>query len=178
MQVVYATTPANYFHVLRRQIHRDYRKPLINFFSKNLLRHPRAKSDLSEMTGETTFQRYIPEVYEDQLVAPEEIKRHILCTGQVYYTLLQAREERGIKDIAISRIEQLSPFPYDLNEPMNNGAWSYVGPRIYTAAGQTEHHKGKYPAYAGRDPTSSVATGSKSQHKKEIAMFLDAALTL
>lgn len=75
------STPANYYHVLRRQIHRDYRKPLIIFFSKNLLRHPRAKSELAEMTGETTFQRYIPEVYEDQLVAPEEIKRHILCTG-------------------------------------------------------------------------------------------------
>jgi 2-oxoglutarate dehydrogenase E1 component len=117
------------------------------------------------------------------------------ATGQVYYTLLQAREDRGIKDVAISRIEQISPFPYDLitphldkypnasltwcqEEPLNNGAWSYVGPRIYTAAGQTENHKGKYPAYAGREPTSSVATGSKSQHKKEIAAFLDAALTV
>ena len=100
-------------------------------------------------------------------------------TGQVYFTLIEAREKRGIKDIAISRVEQLSPFPYDLitphldkypnasllwcqEEPLNNGAWSYVGPRIYTAAGQTEHHKGKYPLYAGRDPTSSVATGSKA----------------
>ena len=114
MQVVYPTTPSNYFHVLRRQIHRDFRKPLILFFSKNLLRHPKAKSELSEMTEGTNFQRYIPEVYEDSLVPPEEIKRHILCTGQVYYQLLQAREERGIKDIAISRIEQISPFPYDL----------------------------------------------------------------
>ncbi|KAF6747954.1 oxoglutarate dehydrogenase [Ephemerocybe angulata] len=185
MQVVYPTTPANYYHVLRRQIHRDFRKPLILFFSKNLLRHPKARSELAEMTGESSFQRYIPELYEEQLVAPEEIKRHIFCTGQVYYQLLQAREERGIKDIAISRIEQVSPFPYDMitphldkypnaellwcqEEPLNNGAWSYVGPRIYTAAGQTEHHKGKYP---------NVATGSKAQHKKEIEMYLNAALT-
>ncbi|KAJ2922429.1 hypothetical protein H1R20_g14666, partial [Candolleomyces eurysporus] len=195
MQVVYPTTPANYFHVLRRQIHRDFRKPLICFFSKNLLRHPKAKSDLSEMVAETNFQRYIPDAHDSSLVAPEEIKRHILCTGQVYYALLQAREERGIKDIAISRIEQISPFPYDMitphldkypnasllwcqEEPLNNGAWSYVGPRIYTAASQTQYHKGKYPLYAGREPTSSVATGSKAQHKKEIEAFVNAAFAL
>ncbi|PPQ71885.1 hypothetical protein CVT26_007009 [Gymnopilus dilepis] len=189
MQVVYPTTPANYFHVLRRQIHRDFRKPLILFFSKSLLRHPKARSNLDEMIGDTSFQRYIPEPYESDLVAPEEIKR------QVYHTLLQAREDRGIKDIAISRLEQLSPFPYDLvtphldrypnasllwcqEEPLNNGAWSYVGPRIYTAGSQTEHHKGKYPLYAGREPTSSVATGSKLQHKKEIEAFLNAAFDL
>ncbi|KXN84600.1 2-oxoglutarate dehydrogenase, mitochondrial, partial [Leucoagaricus sp. SymC.cos] len=191
MQVVYPTTPANYFHVLRRQIHRDFRKPLILFFSKSLLRHPRARSTLEEMVGDTHFERYIPEAAED-LVAPEEVKRHILCTGQVYFTLLQAREERGIKDVAISRVEQISPFPYDLvaphldnypnadllwcqEEPMNNGAWSYIGPRIYTAASQTQYHKGKFPYYAGREPTSSVATGSKSQHKKEIEAFINTA---
>lgn len=128
---------------------------------------------------------------------------------------MEAREQRGIKDIAISRVEQLSPFPYELitphldkypnasllwcqEEPLNNGAWSYVGPRIYTAAGQTEHHKGKYPLYAGRDPTSSVATGSKAsvlkryyslinanhanhiqlQHKKETEAFINDAFDL
>jgi len=192
MQVVYPTTPANYFHVLRRQNHRDFRKPLILFFSKSLLRHPKARSDLSEMVGETHFQRYLPDPHPEALVAPEDIKRHILCSGQVYHTLLQAREERGINDIAISRIEQLSPFPYDLvtphldkypqasllwcqEEPLNNGAWSYVGPRIYTAGQQTEHHKNKYPYYAGRGPTSSVATGSKVQHKREIEQFLATA---
>ncbi|EIW81255.1 2-oxoglutarate dehydrogenase E1 component [Coniophora puteana RWD-64-598 SS2] len=192
MQVVYPTTPANYFHVLRRQIHRDFRKPLILFFSKSLLRHPQARSELTEMIGDTQFERYIPESHPDSLVAPENIRRHILCTGQVYYTLLQAREQRGIKDIAISRIEQISPFPYDLvtphldqypnadllwcqEEPLNNGAWTYVGPRILTAANETQHHKGKYPHYAGREPTSSVATGSKTQHKKEIEAFLEAS---
>ncbi|RDB24355.1 2-oxoglutarate dehydrogenase, mitochondrial [Hypsizygus marmoreus] len=195
MQVVYPTTPANYFHVLRRQTHRDFRKPLIVFFSKSLLRHPKARSNLSEMIGDTNFQRYLPESHPETLVAPEEVKRHILCTGQVYHALLQEREEKGIKDVAISRIEQLSPVPYDLltphldqypnadllwcqEEPLNNGAWSYIGPRIYTAANETEHHKGKYPYYAGRGPTSSVATGSKAQHKKEVETFLSNAFDL
>ncbi|KAJ7935482.1 thiamine diphosphate-binding protein [Mycena leptocephala] len=173
MQVVYPTTPANYFHVLRRQIHRDFRKPV-------------PRSDLSEMIGETHFQRYIPEPHPENLVAPEEILGTFFAlVCQVYHTILAAREERGIKDVAVSRIEQLSPFPYDLihphldkypnaslsgarcefscvdymEEPLNNGSWSYVGPRIYTAANKTEHHKGKYPFYAGRGPTSSVATG-------------------
>ncbi|EIN12351.1 2-oxoglutarate dehydrogenase complex E1 component mitochondrial precursor [Punctularia strigosozonata HHB-11173 SS5] len=193
MQVVYPTTPANYFHVLRRQVNRDFRKPLIVFFSKSLLRHPLVKSNLSELSGETHFERYLPEPHPEALAPPEEIRRHILCTGQVYYHLLKERDERGIKDIAISRVEQISPFPYDLltphldkypnaellwcqEEPLNNGAWTYVGPRIQTAANETEHHKGKYPSYAGRPPTSSVATGSKAQHKKEIEDFTNAAL--
>ncbi|CAE6533611.1 unnamed protein product [Rhizoctonia solani] len=193
MQIVYPTTPANYFHVLRRQVHRDFRKPLIVFFSKSLLRHPLVKSNLSEMIGETHFQRYLPEPHpEDVLVSPEQIRRHVICSGQVYYTLLKAREDRGIKDVAISRLEQLSPFPYDLltphldkypnaelmycqEEPLNCGAWTYVAPRIRTASNETEHHKGTYPKYAGRDPTSSVATGSKIQHKKETERFIEAA---
>ncbi|CAG7853537.1 2-oxoglutarate dehydrogenase, mitochondrial; AltName: Full=2-oxoglutarate dehydrogenase complex component E1; Short=OGDC-E1; AltName: Full=Alpha-ketoglutarate dehydrogenase; Flags: Precursor [Serendipita indica DSM 11827] len=192
MQIVYPTTPANYFHVLRRQIHREFRKPLILFFSKSLLRHPQARSDLSEMTGETHFQRYLPEPHPEQLVAPEEIRRHILCTGQVYYTLLKEREARQAWDVAISRLEQLSPFPYDLltphldkypnadlmwcqEEPLNCGAWTYVGTRILTAANETEHHKGKYPYYAGRPPYSSVATGSKAQHMKEVSQLVEQA---
>ncbi|KAI9568385.1 thiamine diphosphate-binding protein [Boletus coccyginus] len=192
MQVVYPTTPSNYFHVLRRQIHRDFRKPLILFFSKSLLRHPRARSELSEMIGDTHFQRYLPEPHPEDLVPAEQIRRHILCTGQVYHTLLQEREDKGIKDVAISRIEQLSPFPYDLitphldkypnaellwcqEEPLNNGAWTYVGTRILTTANETQYHRGKYPYYAGRCPTSSVATGSKIQHKREIEEFLASA---
>ncbi|KAF8304745.1 oxoglutarate dehydrogenase [Clavulina sp. PMI_390] len=196
MQVVYPTTPANYFHVLRRQNKREFRKPLIIFFSKQVLRLKEAKSDLSEMVGETYFQRYLPEPHpEGELVAPEEIKRHILCSGQVYYALLKERQERGIKNIAISRLEQISPFPYDLltphldkypnadllwcqEEPLNNGAWTYVAPRIHTATSKTEHHVGKSAIYAGRDPSASVATGSKVAHKKEIERFLDDALTL
>ena len=108
------TNLSTQYHVLRRQIHRDFRKPLIVFFSKSLLRHPKARSDLSEMVGDTQFLRYLPEPHEDNLVAPENIRRHILCTGQVYHNLLQEREDKGINDVAISRFEQISPFPYDL----------------------------------------------------------------
>lgn len=192
MQVVYPTTPANYFHVLRRQNKREFRKPLILFFSKSLLRHPMARSKLSEMEGETHFERYIPEIRSDDLVAPDQIRRHIMCSGQVYYQLLKEREDRGIKDVAISRLEQISPLPYDLltpdldrypnaelmwvqEEPLNNGAWTYVQPRLITALQQTEHHKGKVPIYVGRKPSSSVATGSKVAHKKEVQMINDQA---
>jgi 2-oxoglutarate dehydrogenase E1 component len=117
MQVVYPTTPANYFHVLRRQNKREFRKPLIVFFSKSLLRHPLARSTLEEMSGETIFQRYIPEPHPESLVEPEKVRRHILCSGQVYYQLLKEREDKGHNDVAISRVEQLSPLPYDLLTP-------------------------------------------------------------
>jgi len=192
MQITYTTTPANYFHVLRRQINRDFRKPLINFFSKSLLRHPQARSNLEEMIGDTHFTRYIPDPHPEGLVGNDEVRRHILCSGQVYYHLLKEREDRGIKDVVISRLEQISPFPHDLlsphldqyphadivwcqEEPLNNGAWTYVEKRIVTSANATEHHKGKQPIYAGRPPSSSVATGSKSQHSKEIKEFLETA---
>ncbi|KZT60346.1 2-oxoglutarate dehydrogenase, E1 component [Calocera cornea HHB12733] len=192
LQIVYPSTPANCFHVLRRQIHRDFRKPLIFFWSKSLLRLPAARSELQEMTGNTQFQRYIPDPHPETLAAPEEIKKHILCTGQVYYQLLKEREDRGIKDVAISRVEQLAPFPYDLitphldkypnaqiqwlqEEPLNNGAWTYVAPRLKTAGEQTEHHKDKEILYGGRPPYSSVATGSKAVHKKETQSYLNQA---
>ncbi|KAG5221110.1 2-oxoglutarate dehydrogenase E1 component [Salix suchowensis] len=151
--------------------------PLIIFFSKNLLRHPKARSDLFEMTGETSFQRYIPDPIpkNSSLLRRSRDTFFALVSRQVYQALLAEREAKGYNNVAISRLEQLSPFPYDLvrfltvrfwsrhltEEPLNNGAWSYVGPRIYTAGSQTAHHKGKYPYYAGREPTSSVATGSK-----------------
>ncbi|KEI39477.1 uncharacterized protein L969DRAFT_62172 [Mixia osmundae IAM 14324] len=185
MQLVYPTTPANVFHALRRQIHRDFRKPLILFFSKSLLRHPLARSNIEDMAEGTQFQRYIPDSHPESLADPDSIKRHILCSGQVYYALLQAREERKIDNVAISRVEQLSPVPYDLltphldkyknadlmwaqEEPVNNGAYGYLSPRLHTALSQTEHHKGKRVLYAGRGPTSSVATGSKKVHQAEV----------
>jgi 2-oxoglutarate dehydrogenase E1 component len=90
---------------------------LIIFFSKSLLRHPLAKSGIEDFIGDTTFQRYIPEPHTDALVAPEKIRRHILCSGQVYFQLLKEREDRKIDDVAISRVEQLSPLPYDLLTP-------------------------------------------------------------
>ncbi|KAG9121907.1 2-oxoglutarate dehydrogenase E1 component [Ceratobasidium sp. 392] len=186
MQIVYPTTPANYFHVLRRQVHRDFRKPLILFFSKSLLRHPLVKSDLSKMTGETHFHRYLPEPHPDDLVAPDQIRRHIICSGQVYYALLKAREDRGIKNIVISRPEQIPPFPYDMLTPHLDQYPNRRGTtklrlmdvrrsRIRTASNETEHPKGTYPKYAGRDPTSSVATGIKLKHKKEVEQMLNDA---
>jgi len=191
MQVVYMTTPSNYFHVLRRQIHRDFRKPLIIFFSKSLLRHPQAKSDLKDMEPGTHFQPFIPDASTD-LVAPEEIKRHIFCSGQVYFALTQEREARGLKNVAISRVEQLSPVPYNMivpgldqypnaetywvqEEPLNGGPWGYLQPRLETAMNNTEHHKGERLHFAGRAPTSSVATGSKKAHQAEVKKFLNDA---
>ncbi|BGP18283.1 hypothetical protein JCM10213_008455 [Rhodosporidiobolus nylandii] len=195
MQIIYPTIPSNIFHALRRQIHRDYRKPLIVFFSKNLLRHPQARSSLEEFGPDTHFQRYIPEAEPEGFAAPDKVVRHILCSGQVYYTLLAEREKRGLTNVAISRVEQLSPLPYDLltphldrypnattywvqEEPINNGAWTYVQPRIETALRETEHHKTRRVYFAGRPPTSSVATGSKKQHALEIEQFLEEAFDL
>ncbi|TKA56616.1 hypothetical protein B0A53_01808 [Rhodotorula sp. CCFEE 5036] len=195
MQIVYPTIPSNIFHALRRQIHRDYRKPMVVVFSKNLLRHPQSKSSLEEFGPGTLFQRYLAESEPEGFAAPEEVVRHILCSGQVYYTLLAEREKRGLKNVAISRVEQLSPLPYDLitphldrypnattywvqEEPINNGAWTYVQPRLETAMRETKHHSNRRVYYAGRGPTSSVATGSKKQHALEIEQFLEAAFDL
>lgn len=162
-------------------------------FSKSLLRHPLAKSFLDDMTGDSSFQLYIPEPHPDHLAPPEKIKRHILCSGQVYYALLRSREENKLNNVAISRIEQISPFPWSQvrehadkypnaqivwcqEEPLNMGAWSYVQPRITTTLAQTEHHKDSYPIYAARPPSASIATGNKKQHKQEEYTFLSKAL--
>ncbi|KAH8548513.1 oxoglutarate dehydrogenase, E1 component [Umbelopsis sp. PMI_123] len=193
MQVIYASTPANYFHAMRRQIHREFRKPLIMPVSKAMLRHPLARSTLTDMTGNTSFQLYIPEAHPDHLEAPEKITKHILCSGQVYYALLRAREQNKLNNIAISRVEQLNPFPYEQvkehadkypnaeviwcqEEPLNMGAWSHVQPRITTALSKSEHHSGKSPSYAGREPSASVATGNKKQHLHEEYSLLSKAL--
>ncbi|KAJ9056447.1 2-oxoglutarate dehydrogenase E1 component [Entomophthora muscae] len=192
MQIVYCTTPANYFHALRRQIHRDFRKPLVCFNSKSLLRHPQVRSDFSEMSEGTHFQRAIPEDSQD-LVANDKIRTHIFCSGQVYYTLLKAREQNGIDDVAISRIEQITPFPFDLvkefsdrypnaqtvwcqEEPLNMGPWFFVEPRLRTAQAQSTHHAGKPIGFSARPPTSTVATGNKKQHKLEEQEIISQAL--
>ncbi|CAH1762723.1 15254_t:CDS:2 [Entrophospora sp. SA101] len=190
MQVVYCTTPANYFHVLRRQIHRDFRKPLIVFASKSLLRHPMARSTLAEMTGETRFSRYIPDPHPETLASPEKITRHVFCSGQVYYTLLKARDQNKMDHVAISRLEQISPFPYDLlsqhvdkypnaqlvwaqEEPLNTGAWSYVAPRIRTLMNHSEQEAA---VPATRPPSASPATGNKKQHIQEEHDLISQAL--
>jgi len=199
MAVVYCTTPANLFHVLRRQVHRDFRKPLINLFSKSLLRHPEARSKLEDMAPGTSFQRVIPEPHEtegkDALVPPEQIKRHILTVGQSYYALLNHRRENEIKDVAITRIEQIAPLDYEAivaaldkypnadlmfaqEEPVNNGAWLYLEPRLRTLCTKTEHHKGREFMVSARPPSSSVATGHKAAHIAELRGYVNGAFDM
>ncbi|XP_062541628.1 2-oxoglutarate dehydrogenase complex component E1-like isoform X2 [Armigeres subalbatus] len=152
--VANCSTPANYFHIMRRQIALPFRKPLVLLTPKSLLRHPEAKSPFSEMTDGTEFQRIIP----DASVAsenPSSVKKLIFCSGRVYYDLIKARRERKLdSDIAISRLEQISPFPYDLikaecakypnaelawaqEEHKNQGYWTYIEPRFDTAINST-----------------------------------------
>ncbi|XP_034950536.1 2-oxoglutarate dehydrogenase, mitochondrial isoform X4 [Chelonus insularis] len=183
--VANCSTPANYFHILRRQIALPFRKPLILMTPKSLLRHPEARSSFDEMTEDTQFLRLIP---EDGAAAKNasNVKRVLFCSGKVYYDLKKSRAERGLDDkVAISRVEQISPFPYDLvkkeaakysnadlvwaqEEAKNQGAWTYVQPRFSTAVNGTRNL-----SYAGRPTAASPATGSKPQHLKELKQFLD-----
>ncbi|EER32356.1 2-oxoglutarate dehydrogenase E1 component, mitochondrial precursor [Candida tropicalis MYA-3404] len=181
MQVAYPTTPANIFHLLRRQMHREFRKPLIVIFSKSLLRHPLARSNLSEFTGDSHFQWII----EDVLGEKSEVKRVVLLSGQVYAALHKKRAALEDKTTAFIKVEQLHPFPYaqlrdalneypnieDLvwtqEEPLNMGAYNYVAPRIEAVLQETENYKDLKLRYAGRDPSASVAAGSKSMHVAE-----------
>merc|ERR1712230_130887 len=194
MQVAYMTTPSNYFHILRRQMNRQFRKPLIIFFSKSLLRHPLARSPIEEFTGDSQFKWIIPDPEHGKAIAePEEIDRVILCSGQVYAALYKYRADNNLKNTAITRIEQLNPFPWQQlkenldsyknaktivwcqEEPLNAGAWSFTQPRIETLLNQTDFHDRKHVMYAGRNPSASVATGLKSTHMKEEQDFLDMA---
>ena len=174
-QVVNCSTPANYYHVLRRQIHRDFRKPLILVTPKNLLREKKCTSSLEEMGEQTKFKRVYHEV--DPIVSgnSENVRRVILCSGKIYYELVDERTKLGITDVAIVRVEQLAPFPWDKvaeeaatyknaevmwvqEEPKNMGAWSFVQPRIATAT-RTLNGLERRPLYAGRDPAAATATG-------------------
>ncbi|XP_018392125.1 PREDICTED: 2-oxoglutarate dehydrogenase, mitochondrial isoform X2 [Cyphomyrmex costatus] len=186
--VANCSTPANYFHILRRQIALPFRKPLILMTPKSLLRHPEAKSNFDMMLEDTQFLRVIP---EEGAAAqnPNSVKRLLFCSGKVYYDLKKARTERNLDDkIAIARVEQISPFPYDLvkieaakypdaeliwaqEEPKNQGAWTYVQPRFHTALNGIRN-----VVYAGRPTASSPATGSKMQHLKELKQLLDDSL--
>ncbi|KAK5113778.1 2-oxoglutarate dehydrogenase E1 component [Meristemomyces frigidus] len=204
MQITCITTPANSFHILRRQMNRQFRKPLVQFFSKSLLRHPLARSNVEDFTGESHFQWIIPDPahegslagYDFQISPREEIKRVILCSGQVFTALFKYRKEHNITDTAITRIEQLNPFPWAQlrdnldsypnaetivwaqEEPLNAGAWSFTQPRIETLLNNTEHHDRKHVMYAGRNPSASVATGLKGTHLKEEGDLLEHAFSV
>eukprot|EP01116_Phalansterium_solitarium_P002819 TRINITY_DN130_c0_g1_i1.p1 TRINITY_DN130_c0_g1~~TRINITY_DN130_c0_g1_i1.p1 ORF type:complete len:1005 (+),score=403.86 TRINITY_DN130_c0_g1_i1:51-3065(+) len=194
LQVVNITTPANYFHALRRQIKRSFRKPLIVMSPKNLLRHRLAVSELTEFStsGSTQrFQRVIGET-STSLVADKKIRRVVFCSGKVYYDLFEAREKRGVNDVAIVRVEQLAPFPFDhvagqagkspnadvvwaQEEPKNMGAWNYIAPHIRSVL-KDKRGPAFFPTYVGRATSASPATGYPLEHDAELKSLLDHAL--
>jgi len=200
-QVCNITTPANYFHALRRQIQRDFRKPLVVAAPKYLLRLKAASSNLEDFGPETQFQRLIPERDADIANNPDQVKRLVFCSGKVYYHLLEEREKAGRKDVAICTVEQLSPFPYDLvaeqmqkysnvnlgdgvypgdvvwcqEEPKNMGPWPYVKSRLVTAA-RDLCKKDVVFTYAGRKAAASPATGLPGVHFAEQNALVEKAL--
>jgi 2-oxoglutarate dehydrogenase E1 component len=190
MCVCNVTVPANYFHLLRRQMLRSFRKPLVIMSPKSLLRHPLAKSAREEFLGDRQFRRIVSDT---KVIADDKVKRLVLCSGKVAYDLIEARDAAGIDDVSIVRIEQLFPFPGDplalrlqrmtnlkevvwcQEEPRNNGAWFFVNERIeesLTKAG----HAGMRPSYAGRAASASPATGLASRHKAQQEALVAAAL--
>ena len=189
MQVVNCTTPANFFHVLRKQIHRDYRVPLIVMSPKSLLRHPKVISSIDEFTEKSKFQTVIKE--QSKILPSKDVKRIILTSGKVYYDLLEYREKNKIKDTAILRLEQYYPFPRkDLmdalreyknavfvwcqEEPKNSGAWKYLY-HYYENVLEDIGVKNSRPIYAGRPKTASPASGFLRVHLKEQEKLLDDA---
>lgn len=197
--VANCTTPANYFHILRRQMHRSFRKPLILMTPKSLLRHKLAVSKTEEFTTGSSFHRVL---WDDaqlgnsdtQLASDDKIKRVVLCSGKVYYDLLAERDSRGIDDVYLMRVEQYYPFPaismvkelerfkgaemvWCQEEPKNQGAWSFIEPNIewvLTRIG-AKHTR---PVYAGRATSASPATGLASQHKAQQAALVNDALSI
>ena len=198
MQVANCTTPANYFHILRRQIWRDIRKPLILMTPKSLLRHKRAVSRLDELVAGTHFNRILPDDAETlkgekiKLVKDDKIRRVVLCSGKVYYDLYEEREQRGVDDVYLLRVEQLYPFPlkalvHELQrfkkadvvwcqeEPKNMGSWTFVEPYLEWVMAQAGG-KTKRPRYAGRPAAAATATGLMSKHLAQLKAFLEEAL--
>jgi len=192
IQVCNITSPANYFHVLRRQMHRPFRKPLIIMTPKSLLRHPMAKSPTSDFTGEAHFMRLLSDTNPP---ADEKVRRLILCSGKVAYDLIEARDEAGIDDVSIVRLEQIYPFPGEplaarlkrmtgledviwcQEEPRNNGAWFFVRPQIEQAFEEAGRDVGSL-RYAGRPASASPATGLAKRHAEQQQALIAEALGL
>jgi 2-oxoglutarate dehydrogenase E1 component len=190
MHVCNLTTPANYFHALRRQLKRNFRKPLIIFTPKSLLRHKLAVSPLHAFNNGSTFLTVIPEI--DALAPAEQVRRVVLCSGKVYYDLLAARRDQKVDDVAIVRLEQFYPFPirslpaaiasyknadvvWCQEEPENMGGWTFVDRRIETTLSSLDM-KAKRPIYVGRDAAASPATGLARTHNEQQAALVKAAL--
>ncbi|MGJ8628632.1 MAG: 2-oxoglutarate dehydrogenase E1 component [Sulfitobacter sp.] len=197
--VANCTTPANYFHILRRQLHRSYRKPLILMTPKSLLRHKMAVSRAEEFQTGSSFHRLMWDDAQHgnsdtKLVADSKIKRVVMCSGKVYYDLLEERDARGIDDVYLLRFEQFYPFPaqsavkelerfkgaemvWCQEEPKNQGAWSFIEPNIEWVLGRIKAKHGR-AIYAGRATAASPATGLASNHKAQQAALIDDALTV
>jgi 2-oxoglutarate dehydrogenase E1 component len=196
--VANCTTPANYFHILRRQIHRDFRKPLILMTPKSLLRHPMCVSDAADFTTGSSFHRVLwddaQQGHSDLKLKPDaKIKRVVICSGKVYYDLLAERDARGADDIYLLRVEQFHPFPalslikelerfkgaemvWCQEEPKNQGAYSYIEPNlewVLTRIG-AKHTRA---VFVGRDASASPATGLASKHKAQQEALVNDALT-
>ncbi len=200
MQVVNCTTPASYFHVLRRQMHRKFRKPLVIMTPKSLLRHKRAVSSLAELGPGTSFHRVL---WDDAAVRTDSaitlrpdnrIQRVVLCTGKIYYDLYEERERRGTDGVYLMRLEQLYPFPlkslvdelgrfpqaeiiWCQEEPKNMGAWHYIEDRLETFLRRLKFSHQR-PVYVGRRAAASPATGIAKRHAAEQSAIVDMALTL
>ena len=197
--VANCTTPANYFHILRRQLHRDYRKPLVLMTPKSLLRHKLAVSKAHEFTDGSSFHRVLWDDAQygnsDTTLKPDDkIRRVVLCSGKVYFDLLEERDTRGLDDVYLLRVEQFYPFPalslvkelerfpnadfvWCQEEPKNQGGWFFMEPNIewvLTRIGA----KHKRPGYVGRNAAASPATGLASAHKAQQAALVDQALTI
>ncbi len=197
--VANCTTPANYFHILRRQMHRTFRKPLIMMTPKSLLRHKLAVSKTEEFTTGSSFHRVLWDDAQHgnsdtKLVEDKKIKRVVMCAGKVYFDLLEERDARGIDDVYLMRFEQFYPFPaqsavkelsrfknaemvWCQEEPKNQGAWSFIEPNLEWVLGRIKA-KNTRPEYAGRAAAASPATGLASAHKAQQEALVDAALTI
>ncbi|MDD9733353.1 2-oxoglutarate dehydrogenase E1 component [Mameliella sp. AT18] len=197
--VANCSTPANYFHILRRQLHRTFRKPLILMTPKSLLRHKLCVSNADMFTTNSSFHRVLWDSAESgesetKLVADDKIKRVVMCSGKVYYDLLEERDARGIDDVYLLRVEQFYPFPaislvkelerfkgaemlWCQEEPKNQGAWGFIEPNIEWVLGRigATHPR---PRYVGRATSASPATGLASQHKAQQEALVDEALTV
>ena len=191
-QVVNCTTPASYFHVLRRQIHRDFRKPLIVMTPKSLLRHKLAVSKLADMTSKQSFHRLLWD--EAELVADSAIKRVVLCSGKIYYDLFETRAAQGIDDVVVLRLEQLFPVPakaldqelrrfkradvvWCQEEPKNMGAWTFIAPHVEEALTKIRA-TAKRPRYVGRPEMASPSEGTFKAHSAHQREIVDTALKL